>query len=420
MMGWVTPTTTGTDPIPHTDDAEAYVAMVCFKHGPPLRTGVELEWTVHDDRDPGRTLDLPRIAAALGVHAPTTVAPHSPHAPLPDGSLVTVEPGGQVELSSLPDRELGSLLAAVERDTAALDALLEPAGLRRGDSGIDPARPPLRLLEVPRYAAMQQFLDGHGPHGSAMMCSTASTQVCLDAGERADVALRWRALHSIGPALVALFANSPVVGGVRTGWASNRLRATLGTCPPFTHPVAYDGDPVTMWVQRVMSAPVMCVRREAGPWSPRRPMSFADWVCGADGTRPTLDDLDYHLTTLFPPVRPRGYVEVRYLDTQPAATWHHPVVLLGALFSRPEATARAVELTEHCADMWLAAAERGLADETLRRAARDLVDLAADHPDPTLDPACFQAVIETLHRRTHAAGAPEPSDRPADARRQPA
>jgi glutamate--cysteine ligase len=157
----------------------------------------------------------------------------------------------------------------------------------------------------------------------------------------------------------------------------------------------------------VMSAPVMCVRRERGPWSPRRPMSFAAWVSGAGEAPPTYDDLDYHLSTLFPPVRPRGYVEVRYLDTQPTGMWHHPLVLLTALLSSTRVSERACELTEHCATGWLRAARRGLADDTFRRAARALVDLAADHLDPTLPRDLAAEVVETLQRRT----APDPARR---------
>lgn len=388
-----------TRPIPTTEDAEAYVAMVCFKHGPPARTGVELEWTVHHRDDADRPLDPRLLADALRDHAPPTVAPDSPHAPLPHGSLVTVEPGGQVEISSPPHTSVGRLLADVEHDITHLDILLGSAGLRRGDTGIDEHRPPARLLDIPRYAAMQEFLDSRGPWGRSMMCSTASTQVCLDAGEPAEVPLRWRTLHSVGPALVALFANSSTVGGRRTGWASNRLRATLGTCPPFTHPVPGDEDPVGAWVDRVMAAPVMCVRRPRGDWTPDRPMSFSAWVAG-DGAAPTYDDLDYHLSTLFPPVRPRGYVEVRYLDAQPTESWHHPVLLLDALLSSPGTAERACAIAEPCAGHWLTAARSGLEDATLRTAARGLVELASDRLDPTVPAALADAAVESLHRRT--------------------
>ncbi len=395
----MTQATADTRPIPRTEDAEAYVAMVCFKHGPPERTGVELEWTVHHHGAQDRPLDPRTLASALGGHAPASISPDSTHAPLPRGSLVTVEPGGQVEISSLPTSSLAELVAAVESDIASLDALLATRGLRRGGTGIDPHRPPSRLLDVPRYAAMQEFFDDRGPWGSSMMCSTASTQVCLDAGEAPDVPLRWHTLHSVGPTLVALFANSPVVRGIRTGWASNRVRATLGACPPFTHPLDADRDPVASWVDRVMAAPVMCVRRARGHWAPHHPMSFAGWVSGAGETAPTYDDLDYHLSTLFPPVRPRGYVEVRYLDAQPEGRWHHPLLMLTALLSSNAVAERACELTEQCADRWLTAARRGLADDTIREAARGLVDLAAGHLDPALDAPLAEDMVEALHRR---------------------
>src|SRR5471030_3176209 len=63
--------------------AEGYVAMVCFKHGPPRLHGVELEWTVHHRSDPGRPLAASQLSLALGQYAPRTVNPRSSHLPLP-------------------------------------------------------------------------------------------------------------------------------------------------------------------------------------------------------------------------------------------------------------------------------------------------------------------------------------------------
>jgi len=134
-------------------------------------------------------------------------------------------------------------------------------------------------------------------------------------------------------------------------------------------------------------------------------MSFAAWVSGAGESPQTIDNLDYHLSTLFPPVRPRGYVEVRYLDAQPRATWHHPLVLLSALLSSRAVTDRACELTEQCADLWLTAARDGLRDRTLRRAARALVTLAADHLDDTLSSDITQDLVDELDCRTATANA---------------
>src|SRR3954452_9800907 len=94
--------TPATTPIGSRAEAEGFVAMVCFKHGPPRLHGVELEWTVHHADEPRRPLDATDLSKALGVHAPPTLIRSSPQLPLGRGSLVTVEPGGQVEISGSP------------------------------------------------------------------------------------------------------------------------------------------------------------------------------------------------------------------------------------------------------------------------------------------------------------------------------
>ena len=100
------------------------------------------------------------------------------------------------------------------------------AGLSLVGSGVDPYRPPARILDLPRYAAMEEFFDRGGPWGRLMMCSTASVQVCVDAGLEGDgpsgYRYRWRLLHALGPVLVAAFANSPLRAGRPTGWKSTR------------------------------------------------------------------------------------------------------------------------------------------------------------------------------------------------------
>ncbi|MBA3906033.1 MAG: ergothioneine biosynthesis glutamate--cysteine ligase EgtA, partial [Pseudonocardiales bacterium] len=188
-------------------DAEAYVASVCFKHGPPRLTGVELEWLVWP-RQSGR-LTAATLAAALGRYSPTSLDPHSPADPLPGGSLVTVEPGGQIELASPPFPELGELLSTTCADADTLHGVMSAAGLAVEGCAADADRPPVRLLEMPRYQAMEQSFDRIGPHGRSAMCSTAAVQVSLDAGEGSAIAARWAAAHALGPVLLAAFANSP-------------------------------------------------------------------------------------------------------------------------------------------------------------------------------------------------------------------
>ncbi|MBC7592574.1 MAG: ergothioneine biosynthesis glutamate--cysteine ligase EgtA [Kineosporiaceae bacterium] len=384
------------------DQAEAYVAMICFKHGPPRLHGVELEWTVHHRSDPSRPLIASQLSCALGHHAPKTINPQSTHLPLPGGSMVTVEPGGQVEISPPPFASAADLISATNADAATLSGFLDSHGLVLGRHAIDPHRPPTMLLKLPRYDAMRAAFDCIGPEGSQMMLSTASVQVCLDSGEANQHAARWRAVHALGPALVALFANSTDVGGSHTGWVSARLRATLGTCPPVTLPPAPTDDPAAQWARTSMEAPVICVRGDGSSWAAPRGLTFSRWVSepGLVGRPPTYDDLDYHLTTLFPPVRPKGYLEIRYLDIQAGSGWVTPFALLAALMARPSTIDQVLDHTGSTADRWFEAAREGLADSALRHTARQIVQLGVDSlHDLDLNAAQQSQVVDDLARR---------------------
>lgn len=133
-------------------DAEGYLAKICFKTGPPMLSGVELEWTVHDRTDPARPVDPDRLRAALGSHAPQTLDPAGASSPLPGHGTVSVEPGGQVEISSAPHRSLRALHLHTSADIDRLTELLASAGLRLGRSGIDPYRTPTPVVDTPATA----------------------------------------------------------------------------------------------------------------------------------------------------------------------------------------------------------------------------------------------------------------------------
>ncbi|WP_343963146.1 glutamate-cysteine ligase family protein, partial [Streptosporangium amethystogenes] len=188
--------------IRNASDVEAF-ARQCFLASPGEQVGVELEFLVFDRTAPARQVPWTRIAEVLP--------------PLPGGSVVTFEPGGQLELSGPP----GPLPDAITRLTADVDAArgaLRDAGLVLAGVGLDPLRPAWRQLRLPRYEAMAEFLGR--PYGALMMCSTASIQVNLDLGTRP--ATRWDRTHLLGPVLVAAFANSPLSGSRPCGWMSGR------------------------------------------------------------------------------------------------------------------------------------------------------------------------------------------------------
>ncbi|MFG1605253.1 glutamate-cysteine ligase family protein [Actinoplanes sp. NPDC049265] len=383
-------------------EVEAHIRAICFKTGPPTLIGTELEWTLHHSSAPEAPLDPDHLGHVLGRHAPATLGRGHPPDPLPAGGTLTIEPGGQLEISSAPATSTAALHAAVTADLDHLTALLSAGGLRLGEDGIDRHRSPRRLLGTPRYTAMERAFDTHGPHGRVMMCSTAGLQVCLDAGTPAELPVRWAAALALGPPMVALFANSARHAGRNTGLASARMAAWWGMDPRLTHPpVGPAADPAGAWVRYAMAAPLLCVRRDDGCWDPPPGVTLADWAGGALPQQLTTSDVEYHLSLLFPPVRPHGYLEVRYLDAQPGERWIAPVALFAALFGDPDTTGAALELARPVAGRWRSAYRNGLRDPALRRTATALAELATDRLD--LPPDLSTDVIETVHRRLHHA-----------------
>ncbi|WP_328307286.1 ergothioneine biosynthesis glutamate--cysteine ligase EgtA [Streptomyces sp. NBC_00442] len=367
--------------------ADDLLRGICFKTGPPRAVGVELEWLVHD-------LDRPRVRVP---HDRLEVA-YAALRKLGLRSALTVEPGGQLELSSLPAASLMECVSSVSSDLTIARAALRRHGLALVGLGQDPWHPPRRILRQARYDAMEAHLDRTGPAGRAMMCSSASVQVCVDAGYEEPGPLgfgrRWLMAHLLGAVLVAAFANSPLQKGTLTGWRSTRQANWTTLDPVCALAPPLDAPPRAAWAAHVLDSPVMCVRADRGPWSAPRGLTFRQWVRTGVPRPPTRADLDYHLTTLFPPVRPRGHLELRMIDAQPGDDgWTVPLAVTSALFDDPEAAEAAYRTVKPLAEragsapaprnaLWESAARDGLADPELREAAT----------------ACFTAALGALPR----------------------
>src|SRR5581483_7026275 len=234
----------------------------------------------------------------------------------PGGSRITFEPGGQIELSSPPVVGVAAAAHALAADAATVSSALAPLGVSLLATGLHPTQVPTRVVHSPRYAAMEVYFDHDGRAGRTMMCGTAALQVNVDLGTDAEARRRWTLAHRLGPVLLASFANSPVADGRPTGWKSTRAATWMAIDRTRTAPPAGG---LSGWVDYALDARVMFVRTVAGGqdfFEPvLRPMTFRAWV--RDGHPlgwPTADDLDYHLTTLFPPIRPKGWLELRFID----------------------------------------------------------------------------------------------------------
>jgi len=335
------------------------------------RVGVELEWCTVDLADPTRPADFDAVCRAAAM------------ATIPNRSRITFEPGGQVELSSQPLPRLDAI-TALAADAASLGRALARAGIGMVAIGLEPGPRRERFLHSPRYDAMETYFDASGEAGRTMMRSTAALQLNLDLGDPGETERRWDLVHALGPVLAATFANSPFWDGRPSRWKSTRLAVWSRIDPGRTQPVANGVGPREAWARYALDAGVMLVRRSDTEHVAVPPgLTFAEWIERGHAVGwPTVEDLEYHLTTLFPPVRPRGWLELRMIDALPSPWWRVAGAVGAVLVDDPDAAACARRAVEPVRDCWTDAARHGLAEPAIADAAR----------------MCFRAATDVLAR----------------------
>lgn len=235
-----------------------------------------------------------------------------------EGASITLEPGGQVELSGAPFRRLADLAAEVRRNRALLLELSEGHDLHWTACGLTPFAKINEIEFVPkgRYAMMRDFLPEYGDLAHWMMKGTCCVQVNLDFDSEADCARKFLASLNLAPLNVALFANSPLAEGADTGWMSYRGHIWSRVDPRRTGFPAQVRDGYTHrgWVEYLLDAPMMFYQRD-GAWLPSGNRTFRQWMTeGIDGRLPTSDDWMLHLTSVFPEVRVKRTLEIRSAD----------------------------------------------------------------------------------------------------------
>lgn len=352
-----------------------YVARRALRPGPVGRVGVELELFVLDPADPVRIPGPDELRDVLGAGAAVE---------MPGGSRLTFEPGGQLELSGPPLTGPEAAVAALEVDLAAIAGRLAVAGLALRGGALEATRVPYRWVRGRRYDAMAAHFRGCGPQceaaGAVMMTATAALQLNLDAGvDEAHAEMRWQRAHVLAPTLAAMFAASPVLSGRPSGAASGRLAAWQAldrcrTAPVFGDPTVSAGQE---WARYALDATVF-LPAVGEPGSGATSFTLRQWADdpAVGGRRLTSADVDEHLTTLFPPIRPRGFVELRYLDGQQLDVWPVAVAVVSTLHDDPRVAPTAAEACLGVAGHWAQAAQIALADPDLACTARDLTELA--------------------------------------------
>ncbi len=333
----------------------------------PARLGVEIEWHTVRIGEPDRPVPFELLeSTARSIH-------------LPGHSRLTFEPGGQVELSSQPLPGFDACTAILE-DARALTEGLADVGVGLVGLGLLPGSTRPRELHSPRYDAMEAHFDAFGSAGRTMMRQTAAIQVNVDLGPDQIAPSRWQTADALGPLLAAVFANSPFVASAPSGWCSTRLAVWLAIERGRSAPVGTEGNAGMAWADYAMRAPVMFIRASEDDFVPVcETLSFEDWIEGGHALGwPTEDDLAYHLTTLFPPIRPRGWLELRMVDSLPSEWSTVPAILAVALLEDLEASQRIAPVLEPLADRWDDAARHALHAPDFARAACEAFAAALD------------------------------------------
>ena len=364
--------------------ARAVIDRIAAPCGTGPAVGLELEWHTYPAGNRSARCDIDHLQAVCRDLR------------LPGGSRVTFEPGGQVELSGPPAPCAATACDRLGLDADVLVSALASSGIEAVAAGSDPHRPPVRTLEHPRYAAMQAYFDQDGPAGRRMMCGTAALQVNIDVG--ADPGARWALVHAVGPALAAAFATSPVLGFV-----SGRLATWLAIDRTRTRSALTTGDPSADWASFALDARLMLLRLDDDRWADvDSELTLRRWLEeGHAGLWPDESDIAYHLTTLFPPVRLRGWLELRFLDSLPAPWWRAAAVTTATVLADPHVSELAAAAARHhgVVDRWSLAARRGLDHPGLAAVALACVRGAAEvSGDPV--------VAEFLERFTSRGRAP--------------
>ena len=277
----------------------------------------------------------------------------NPIAVLHGQASVTLEPGGQLELSGAPVHSLAAAAEEIAQHLAAVASASKPLGLRWMMLGYRPWGTPATAEWMPklRYNEMRRSLSPRGRLAQDMMLMTATVQANLDWSDERDLAEKVRAATLTSPLVTALFSNSPLVDGQESGYADFRYQvwretdpARCGLLEQMTRPDwGYQS-----YVEWALDVPLLFARRD-GRYLDGGGITFRDWMArgalGGEAYRPTLTNFTDHLTTLFPEVRVKRVLELRGADCVPMPLLMSlPALWMGLLYDQ-EARRGAIALT---------------------------------------------------------------------------
>ena len=312
---------------------------------------------------------------------------------LKDGASVSLEPGGQFELSGAPLEDMHQICAETGRHLEEVKAVADELGLGFIGLGFSPLwrRDEVPVMPKGRYDIMRAYMPKKGGLGLDMMLRTCTVQSNHDFADEADMVAKFRVSLALQPVATALFANSPFVEGKPSGLLSTRANVWTDTDPDRTGMLDFvfaEGFGFEAYAQYALDVPMYFAKRGA-KYLDLSGRSFRAFMRGElselPGERPMLRDWNDHLTTLFPEVRLKTYLEMRGADAGP---WSRicalPALWTGVLYD-DDALAAAWNLCRHWssedrvklrADAARVGLKAEVAGRSLRDVAHDLVNIA--------------------------------------------
>jgi len=348
------------------------------------------------------SVDVIRLVSRRGGWPEISNGDDPPSWCLPDGGRLTFEPGGQIELSSAPSDNPSKLIRDLQCTAQLLTSTFASAGFLLESVGADPYNDVSEVelqLHRPRYERMTRYFESIGDSGIRMMRQTASIQLCVDPGEKPFE--RWMLLNRLAPYVTAIFANSRVYNERLTDYQSYRSHfwRTLDTSR--TGSFSPDDAAVDSYLDFALGAGA--IMRDGDTYS-----SFDNWI--REGN-PSAKDWEFHLSTLFPEVRPRGYFEVRSADAIEPELLAAPICFVAGLAYDDASTRGAMELLgEVTPPSFDLAGLDGLHNREIQSVAAQLTDIAISGCESLgesyISPSDIEVAADFFERYTHRGRSP--------------
>ncbi|PIE18490.1 MAG: glutamate--cysteine ligase [Proteobacteria bacterium] len=253
--------------------------------------------------------------------------PHVDHvevvALMSDDGSITLEPGGQLEMSGAPVATIHETEAELSRHVRRLQLLTDELGVRWVWLGYQPVHGLDQIGWMPkrRYRVMRDYLPTRGAMAHHMMKATCTVQANLDYSDEADMGRKLRVANGVASIVTAMFANSPLRDNAPSGYKSFRARIWQDTDDDRAGllPFVFDGEPPTYerYVEYALDVPLFFIVRDQG-YVNCAGLPFRQFLeRGFEGHRATMEDWELHLSTLFFEARLKRYIEARSADVVP-------------------------------------------------------------------------------------------------------